>query len=66
MVCWDTVVWTCSLPWGTTRAILIAGHAWAVVTHGLAAFPITCCIGDIVGGVMVSLESDTVAVDSEP
>lgn len=46
----------------------MAGLVWAAVTLGAAALPITCCIGKIDGGVavVVSLESETVAVDSEP
>lgn len=64
----ETVVWTCSLPWGTTKAILMAGLTWAVVTLGAAALAITCWSGKIDRGVVavVSLESETVAVDSEP
>lgn len=64
----DTVVCTCSLPCGTTKAILIAGLACAAVTLGVAALPINCWSGKIDGGVAaeVSLESETVGVDSEP
>lgn len=68
MVGCETVVCACSLPWGTTKAILIAGFIWAGVTLGAAALPITCWSGEIDGWVtvLVSLESETVAVDSEP
>lgn len=64
----ETVVCTCSLPCGTTKAILMAGLACAAVTLGAAALPTTCWRGKIDGGVaaVVSLESETVAVDSEP
>lgn len=64
----ETVVCTCSLPCGTTNAILIAGLACAAVTLGAAVLPITCWSGKIEGrvAVVVSLESETVVVDSEP
>lgn len=64
----ETVVCACSLPCGTTKAILMAGFACAAFTLGAAVLPITCWSGNIEGvvAVVVSLESETVAVDSEP
>jgi len=46
----------------------MAGLTCAAVTLGAAALPISCWSGKIDGGVaaVVSLESETVAVDSEP
>jgi len=46
----------------------MAGLACAAVTLGAAALPISCWSGKIDGGVaaVVSLESETVGVDSEP
>jgi hypothetical protein len=46
----------------------MAGLACAAVTLGAAALPINCCSGKIEGGVaaVVSLESETVGVDSDP
>jgi len=64
----NTLVCTCSLPCGITRAILMAGLVCAAETLGAAALPISCWSGKIDGGVaaVVSLESETVGVDSEP